>query len=48
VKRRNTQISVRGETYDKLRDAARKNGEQIGTLVDALIRRYLDEKAGKP
>jgi hypothetical protein len=42
---KNHQISVRGETYEKLRAVAQKNGEQIGTLVDAPIRRYLDEKA---
>lgn len=41
------QISVRVETYEKLRDVARRNGEQVGTLVDALIRRYLDEKVSK-
>lgn len=39
------QISVRKETYDLLKQTAKRNGEQVGTLVDALIREYLDRKA---
>jgi len=39
-----TQISVRGSTYDRLREAARKNGEQISTLVDAIVNKWLDNQ----
>lgn len=39
------QISVKTETYALLKEAARKNGEQVGTLVDTLIREYLERKA---
>jgi hypothetical protein len=39
------QISVKKETYDKLKEAAKRNGEQVGTLVDALVRDYLARKA---
>jgi hypothetical protein len=44
VRKRNY-ISVRAETFEKIRELARKNGEQISTTIDGLIRRYLDEKA---
>lgn len=34
-------------TYDRLREYARKHGEQIGTITTALIDRWLDdEEAG--
>lgn len=38
------EIPVRETTYQRLRDAARKNGEQLGTYADALINRWLDER----
>jgi len=37
-------ISIRGSTYEKLQEAARKNGEQISTLVDAIVNKWLDEQ----
>ena len=40
-------IPVTASTFAKLRELARKNGEQIGTTLDTIIRRYLDEKVGK-
>lgn len=42
-----TAIPVSEALYERLREQARKNGEQIGTTLDAIIRRYLDEKVGK-
>lgn len=47
TKRKQTYVSVRESTHEKLRELARKNGEQISTTLDAIINRYLDEKAGK-
>ena len=41
-----TQISVRASTHARLKERARRNGEQLSTLLDALINRYLDEKDG--
>lgn len=45
-KREPRQISVRGTTYDRLLDAARKNGEQLSTFADALIVAWLNEREG--
>lgn len=36
------QISVRGPTYDRLRDYCRKHGVQIRTIIDDVINRALD------
>ena len=44
MKPKRTYVSVRESTHE---DYARKNGEQIATVLDAIINRYLDEKAGK-
>lgn len=38
------QISVKAATYALLKEAATKNGEQMGTLVDTLVRQYLERK----
>lgn len=35
------------QLHDRLKAYADKQGEQVGTVLDALIRRYLDEKVGK-
>jgi predicted DNA-binding protein len=43
VQPKRTDISVRASTYERLRAAAAKTGEQVGTLTDAIITRYLDE-----
>ena len=47
VRSKQTSIPVSEALYDRLREQARRNGEQIGTTLDAIIRRYLDEKVGK-
>ena len=39
-------ISVRAETFAKLRDYARKHGTQVRTVVDDLILKALVEKEG--
>lgn len=38
-------ISVRASTSERLQAAARKNGEQVRTLTDAIINRWLDDQA---
>jgi hypothetical protein len=40
-------IAVRESVYERLRDAARKNGEQVGTYLDGLLTKWLDEHGGE-
>lgn len=40
-------ITVRAATHDRLKKYAARQGEQVGTVLDALINQYLDEKVGK-
>jgi hypothetical protein len=40
-------IAVRATTHDRLKAFADKQGEQVGTVLDAIITQYLDEKVGK-
>ena len=42
---KSTQVSVRGETFDKLRAYCRAHGVQIKTVVDSLILQAIDERA---
>ncbi len=39
-----TQVSVRTRTYERLRAAASSSGEQVGTLTESIIVKYLDEQ----
>lgn len=41
---KNTQVSVRGSTYAKLKTYARQHGTQVGPTVDAIITKFLDEQ----
>lgn len=38
------EISIRGATYDRLRDYCRRQGVQLRSVVDELIQQALDEK----
>lgn len=40
-------IAVRKKTYDRLATAAQRAGEKLGTLLDALIVRWLDDEERK-
>ena len=47
TKPKTPQISLRPQVYEKLRSYCRKSGEQMGTVADALVRKFLDEQEGK-
>lgn len=41
------EVLVRRETYEQLASYARRQNCQIGTALDAILTKFLDEKAGK-
>lgn len=41
------EISVRGPTYDRLRDYCRRHGVQMKSVVDDLLIKALDEQENK-
>jgi hypothetical protein len=40
-------IQLRKVVYERLREAARKNGEQVETLLDGLLVQWLDRHGGE-
>ncbi len=38
------QVSVRGETYDRLREYCRKHGVQMRTVIDDIVNAGLDKQ----
>lgn len=40
-------INLSKDLHDRLKAYADKHGEQVGTVLDALLRDFLDEKVGK-
>lgn len=44
--RKRRDVQVRESTYERLRELANRNGEQVSTYLDGLIVQWLNEREG--